>query len=189
MSEEEQNDDELGGLPPFQEDNASVESSEQDLSGSAISGNTASSKEEQEELAKGETRKLFWLRLIVLGVLVVSTVSAALAVYFYVSNSEEDDFEEYFRDAASKVFEAIGSTLALSLGALDTFAVNQVSFARYTNATWPFVTIPDYAIKAAKIRSLSKAILVSQYHLVRTEDKAKWENYSIQNDAWVEKGQ
>ena len=188
MMDEQQYDDEDGGLLSFHEDGESVDSSEQDLSGSGTSGKDAPSEEEQEELAKAETRKLFWLRLFVLSVLVISAIGVALAVYFYVSNSEEDDFVEHFLDAADKVFEAIGSTLALSLGALDNFAVNQVSFARYTNETWPFVTFPDYAIKAAKIRSLSKAILVSQYHLVSTEKKTEWEKYSIENDDWVEKG-
>jgi hypothetical protein len=45
-----------------------------------------------------------------------------------------------------KVFDAVG-TLDLTLGAVDNFIVKAVSYAKYSNSTWPFVTIPDFAVK------------------------------------------
>ncbi len=73
----------------------------------------------------------------------VSTVGVAVTVYRYVSTAEHTSFEGHFQDDSDKVLEAIGSTLELTLGSVDNFLVGMVSFARYTNATWPFVTVPD----------------------------------------------
>ena len=142
---------------------------------------------EQEIIAKEEDKAVFRLKLLVLAVLVASTVGVAIAVYLYIRDAEEDDFEAQFIGDSSKIFESIGITLDLTLGAVDSFLVGLVSFARFTNATWPHVTLPDYAVRVAKIRSLSKAVLVTQYHFVGAgEQRAKWENYSIANDYWVD---
>ena len=141
---------------------------------------------EQEIIGREEDKAVFRLKLLVLAVLIVSTVGIAMAVYFYTSDAEKDDFEEHFVGDSSKIFESIGSTLELTLGAVDSFLVGLVSFARFTNATWPQVTLPDYAVRVAKIRSLSKAVLFTQYHFVADEQRAKWENYSVANDYWVD---
>jgi hypothetical protein len=141
---------------------------------------------EQEIIGRAEDKAVFRLKLLVLAVLTASTVGIAMVVYLYTSNAEEDDFEEQFIGDSSKIFESIGSTLELTLGAVDSFLVGLVSFARFTNATWPHVTLPDYAVRVAKIRSLSKAVLVTQYHFVADGQRAKWEKYSVANDYWVD---
>jgi hypothetical protein len=42
------------------------------------------------QIASAENNLVFWIRMIVLAVLVISTVSVALVVYFYTSNTEEE---------------------------------------------------------------------------------------------------
>ena len=160
-------------------------------SGTSESTNDASNNKknrsvEQEIIGREEDKAVFRLKLLVLAVLIASTVGIAMVVYFYTSDAEEDDFEEQFIGDSSKIFESIGSTLELTLGAVDSFLVGLVSFARFTNATWPQVTLPDYAVRVAKIRSLSKAVLVTQYHVVTDEQRSKWEKYSVANDYWVD---
>jgi hypothetical protein len=147
---------------------------------------SANKPEEQDIIAKEEDTAVFRLKLLVLAVLVVSTVGIAMVVYLYTSDAEEDDFEAQFIGDSSKIFESIGSTLELTLGAVDSFLVGLVSFARFTNATWPYVTLPDYAVRVAKVRSLSKAVLVTQYHFVTDGQRTTWENYSVANDYWVD---
>jgi hypothetical protein len=142
----------------------------------------------EEAFATVETKAVFWLKLTVLGVLVASAVGVALTVFYYTSNAESERFEDRFSGDATKVFEAVGGSLDFSLGAVDSFVVGLVSFARYANLTWPFVTVPDYGVKAAKLRGLSKAFSVGHYLLVTTEKRADWEKYSIENDAWVKEG-
>jgi hypothetical protein len=147
--------------------------------------NKSVNRPEQEIIAKEEDKAVFRLKLLVLTVLVLSTIGVALVVYLYTSGAEKNDFEAQFTGDSTKIFESIGSTLELTLGAVDSFLVGLVSFARFTNATWPHVTLPDYAVRVAKIRSLSKAVLVTQYHFVTDGQRAKWESYSVANDYWV----
>jgi hypothetical protein len=48
------------------------------------------------------------------------------------------------------------------------------------------VTVPDHAVHAAKIRSLSSAISVEQYHVVLQKHRVEWEEYANQNTGWVQ---
>jgi hypothetical protein len=148
--------------------------------------NRSVNQPERDIFAKDEDVAVFRLKLVVLAVLVVATVGVGVTVYLYIRGTEEDDFEGHFNGDSSKIFESVGSTLDSTLGAVDSFLVGLVSFARFTNATWPGVTLPDYAVRVAKIRSLSKAVQVTQYHFVTGEQRAKWENYSVANDYWVD---
>ena len=43
-------------------------------------------------------------------------------------------------------------------------------------------------VRAAKLRSLTKAIVVSQYPRVEDDQRYAWEAYSDANNAWVEEG-
>jgi len=92
-------------------------------------------------IAKAETQALFWWKMVVVTVLLLSALGVALAVHGYTTNSETSVFEDQFEHDAVKIFEAIGSTLDMSLGSIDSFLVSVSSFATYANMTWPFVTI------------------------------------------------
>lgn len=59
-------------------------------------------KEKKEEIAEGESKAVVWLRVLVLCVLVVSTVSVVLGVYFYMSGAEEEEFENTRRGLARR---------------------------------------------------------------------------------------
>jgi hypothetical protein len=109
----------------------------------------------------------------------------AVAVFRRLSIAEHKEFQTTFHADAVKVFEAMGSKLDLSLGGMDSYIVALVSYARTSNSTWPFVTIPDHAVRAAKVRDLSNAIVLEQYHIVNDENRAQWEEYSIINQSWV----
>jgi hypothetical protein len=141
--------------------------------------------EEQEEIAKSETTAVFWLRLTVLLVMILSALAVALSVYFYTSGSEQDEFETQFISDSVKVLESVGLTLDTTFGAADAFVLKLVAYARYSNSSWPYVTLPNHAVQAAKLLSLSKAFYVSQSYLVSEEQRALWEPYSVANDAWV----
>jgi hypothetical protein len=167
---------------------SSVDGSGSQTTGTSNNEGPRTNQEDYGGIAKEESKNLFRLKLLVFAVLLASTIGVAVAVYRYVSNAEQASFEEHFKGDSDKVLEAIGSTLELTLGSVDNFLVGMVSFARYTNATWPFVTVPDYAVRLAKLRSLSKAVLVSQYHFVAGNERTDWEAYSVANDGWVVEG-
>ena len=123
-----------------------------------------------------------------LAVLVASTLSVALAVYFYTSNSETEQFEEHFQDNVDKVFDSYLRQIDLTLGIADSFVLGLVSYATHTNQKWPFVTLPDFGKRLAKIRTLAKGTVVSTFLLVTLEQREQWQNYTVQHDGWVQEG-
>ena len=48
------------------------------------------------------------------------------------------------------------------------------------------VTFPDFAVRAAKLRSLTKTVVLLQCHLVVDENRQAWENYTVDHDSWVD---
>jgi len=53
-----------------------------------------------------------------------------------------------------------------------------------TTKSWPFVTVPDFAIRAAKVLSLSDLLTVATTPVVTNETRLEWEQYSVANDKW-----
>lgn len=142
---------------------------------------------EEDEIAGSEIRKAVrFSRLLLLSVLFLSTVVVAITVYLYTSHAEQRAFEDQFEEESLKVLESIGTSLDYTLGAVDSFVVNEVSVAKALNWTWPFVTIPDFAVGASKLRGLTRATIVGQYPLVTDATRYKWENYSMANEWWVD---
>ena len=149
---------------------------------------TATTLMQPEMMVEKETKVVYWLKFCVLFVLAIAAAIVAMAYYAHARQFEKMKFEERFVNDAHKVLDSLGFSLDLTLSAVDSFVVSMVSFARYSNMTWPFVTVPDYAVRTAKIRTLSKAFVVGQYQLVRPEEKDEWEQYASQNDGWVQEG-
>lgn len=149
------------------------------------SNNPASKRPSADVIAKDEDKAVIRLRLLLVLVLIGSTIGAAFATHHYVSGFETSSFEEQFQADASKVLSSIGASLDLTMAAVDTLAVTMVSYAHSSQSNWPFVTVPDFAVRAAKIRTLSHAIFLSVYPLVTLETRFEWENYTVGHDYWV----
>ena len=62
-------------------------------------------------------------------------------------------------------------------------------YALGTNATWPFVTLPRFQAQAALARNqTSAAYSISLLPLVTNQDRLAWQNYSVENQGWVQQG-
>jgi hypothetical protein len=144
-------------------------------------------EEPPNEIAQAESLAVFRIRAIVVLVLLLSTAGISAIVYIFTSRAETSEFENQFRDDSAKVMEALGSALDRTRGAADAFAITLLSFAKSSNSTWPYVTLPDFPIQAAKSQSLSKSVIIAMYPYVDDSQKSKWEAYSMQNHAWVNK--
>ena len=68
---------------------------------------------------------------------------------------------------------------------MDSLSVTMVSYARDQNETWPFVTLPDFGPRMAKLLPQTDAMLVAIVPIVKPYQRKRWETYSIQNDEWV----
>ena len=136
-------------------------------------------------IATRETKAVSQTKWIVMAVLVCSALGVALLTYRYIRWSEEDKFEENFRSSAHKTLEAIGNSIEKTLKSLDSLTVSLVSNARVTNQTWPFVTVADFAIRAAKVISISDAVFLSVMPVVTKAKRGQWEAYCVENDQWL----
>lgn len=72
-----------------------------------------------------------------------------------------------------------------TLGSLDALQNHLVAWARGTNQTWPFVTVPNFYVQAAKIKLLSDVGYIMVNPLVTNENRREWEDYVVANQGWV----
>jgi hypothetical protein len=93
--------------------------------------------EKAEAIAKRETRIVHLMRLLMFALLIVCTCLMAYFVHDYLRNAETESFEDDFTSEANKVLESIGSSVDLTLGAVDAMVVSMISYARDTNQNWP----------------------------------------------------
>lgn len=133
---------------------------------------------------KRESRQVVGIKSLFVIVLLLSA-AGALGVHFYIKDRETNEFEAHFYDDATKVMAAVGDTLEFSLQSADAFVASIVSMAQVTNQEWPFVTVPNWAARAGKIRSLTGAMFLNIYPLVEDHQREAWENYTSYNNDWV----
>jgi hypothetical protein len=172
----------------FGNDNRKGNDDEDEASSSSHDEEHASASPEKEDepvIAKKETSTVVVLKLVVALVLVVSTIGAAIGIYRYARANEQQKFEAHFKTDSKKVLEAIASSFQKTLIAFDSLSATLVSYAESSNSTWPYVTIPHFAVRAAKMLSNSNLLYVSVLPLVKPQDRVAWEDYSMINDYWV----
>jgi hypothetical protein len=137
------------------------------------------------EITKKETKDVVRHKVLVLFILLVSASSIATGLFLFISRGETSHFETKFNSDAAKLLDGVGSSLLRTLGLLDILAVAYVSHAHNQNETWPFVTLPDFGARMAKLLPLTDAIYLGFLPLVLPKQKEAWEAYSVETDKWV----
>ena len=141
--------------------------------------------EERQALFRKESKAVASLRFLVLGVLLFTGVLVALATFFFAENHETDIFQAHFVDRATTIFESFKNNVQLKLRALDSMSADISSQARREGAEWPFVTVPDFEMKASKFRELSGSNSIMLLPLVTNETRSDWEQYSDDHQDWL----
>jgi hypothetical protein len=136
-------------------------------------------------LAKHETQHVKVLRTIVAIVLVLSTVGITLAIYFYVRHSEQSDLDIGYASDTDRILDGIGMSIHDSLGAMASLGTMMISFARQTNQTFPFVTMPLFAVTASRFLTLTAGIQLSIQPVVTSTQRLQWEEYAMNHEWWV----
>ena len=136
-------------------------------------------------ISKKATKNVLHLKMLVIIILIASASTLAACAYVFLEKSETKQFESKFGYDAHKVFEAIGSSLDKTLGLMDSVAVTLVSYAKDKKDNWPFVTLPDFGPRMAKLLPQTDAFTITILPIVTPDQREEWEAYSIQNDEWV----
>jgi len=142
--------------------------------------------EESYNIAKVENLAVMTWRLIMFGVLMFTTIAAAVVVFSAVYKGEKDDFENTFKIDSLKIYESLGYSMDTRLETVDSLAMMMVGSAKERNETWPFVCFPNFAAKAAKMRMLNNAIALQQYMYVKEEQREEWETWAKSKEDWVQ---
>jgi len=110
-------------------------------------------------------------------------------VYSVMALLETNSFQSQFAEDATKIFHSYATSLDLTLGAMDFMALNMASYARSSGQEWPFVTIPDFAVRAEKTRALTNAVYLNLYNYVESDQRYEWEAYSAEHGPeWIKEG-
>jgi class 3 adenylate cyclase len=129
------------------------------------------------------------LRLLAIALFVSMAVSFPTVIYLETRENEIDNFEASFLSQAAKVVDSMQFQLAQKFGAVDSLRIAVTSYALSTNATWPFVTIPDYDLRGESIRDLGDVLSANFHPMVTLENREAWENYSVENIDWLYQAQ
>jgi hypothetical protein len=143
----------------------------------ATTGNTLIGEKESEEVHR--------FKFIVLLILVISADVVATFVNIYVKKKEQSQFEEKFRTDAIKILDTVRNSIDRTLIPMDSLAVDLVSYARATNATWPCVTLPNFALRMSKVLPQTDAMAIQVLPIVKPSQRKKWEQYLTQNYFWL----
>ncbi|CAB9513338.1 Receptor-type guanylate cyclase gcy [Seminavis robusta] len=151
---------------------------------------TSNSPEDGEKIviANSESKQVYYLRSLLVLVLVLVAAGVSTAVFLFARGSEQKDFETQYYDHALKVTSSFRANAKLRLGAIESFAVSIASGAKARGETWPMVTTPDFERKAQYILELSSVISLTIFPLVTTEDRPAWEDYSGKSTDWIIQG-
>ncbi|KAL7568107.1 hypothetical protein ACA910_019505 [Epithemia clementina (nom. ined.)] len=137
-------------------------------------------------LAQKETRIVHSLRLGVLLFLLLSAGGIVFAVYHYTTNMDQNQFEVAVHNYATKAIEALQVNTEGQLMAMDQFASQLTATAIATNSTWPFVTIPNFALLVCSTVAEIKALSMLANPVIMDNTREAWNAYVLTNGpSWL----
>jgi class 3 adenylate cyclase len=170
----------------------------------------------QQTMNSGVQDGVICFKLLVLGVLVIAGLVVANAVFVFISQNLEEDydnevrsmkrgdqsvpqvfvhlaqvvfnFSKKFHTAAENVIEHSHERLSDMLKATRSFKNNLVSDFLDSDSVWPFVKATDFEARHQSFLQLSSATEVSLVCLVTEAKRLAWENFTVLNQDWVQEG-
>ena len=134
-----------------------------------------------ESLARKETRVVNILRVAVLVVLVSTAALVSAVVYQYTKNEEHENFVTNFEQSAAQVVESFHGVVERNMAAIATLSTTITSYAKNTNSSFPFVTVPDFELLGADLRITSSSHLIYYCPKITNDNRLPWEEYALEN--------
>ena len=138
------------------------------------------------KVATNETRKLSYIKLAVVFVLMVSTVLISWTIYRTTKDGEINQFEAQFEDQGDRLVKEFRLLFLGTLGAIDNFGVTITSHVRSMNLVFPFAFVPEFDIRAASTSSLAKVPFLAFVPKVDNNDLEMFNNYTVDLSFWVD---
>jgi hypothetical protein len=135
-----------------------------------------------------DTKRVVFFKVMVVTILIISATMIGMGIHRYIENSEQTTFEAKYHADANKVFAMIGSSIDKTLGTLNALSMLYVSYGNIdspNSTTFPFVTIPNYALQISKMLHLTDGLYISVVPIVTPNEKQAFERYMYEQDGWV----
>jgi hypothetical protein len=137
-------------------------------------------------LARRETKAVNVLRVLVLVLLLVATTLTSVRVYIHLSNEETQMFESGYQANAQRIIESFHDAVERRMGAINSMATAVTSHSLATKQTFPFVTIPNFEIRASDLRVQAHATNIVWMPLVTDATRDAWEEYALINRSQID---
>ena len=109
-------------------------------------------------------------------------------VYMYVSDLTSTPSAHQFLDYADEIARSSIHNARNSFTVLSSFSRTVTSLGAFANGTWPFLTLPDFEVRAHDFQTISGAESVAFAPIVRDQSREAWEKYSSNNQDWMQRG-
>ncbi|KAG7352534.1 family 3 adenylate cyclase [Nitzschia inconspicua] len=135
------------------------------------------------------------LRIIVFAIFFTLGIALPIIVYKTMSKNQKESFEGTFRSLSTKVIDVVDVRLARQLTAVDSLRIALTSYAlsssvedqlmSHSNYLWPYVTLPDWDLRAENVRDMGELLSISLSPVVTAEQRPEWQNYTQENLKWL----
>ena len=139
-----------------------------------------------DSIAKKDTKAACHLRVLVIALFIFMSVFVPIVIFITTTNNEEEGFKNEFAALATKVIDSFEFNVARKLGAIDSLDISVTSYAVGTKSTFPFVTMPDFDLRAANTLALADTSSVFLVPVVKKDLRTQWEEYSVDNQNWID---
>jgi class 3 adenylate cyclase len=173
------------GVPDTIDISVSSESSEGDYESSRAESVQSSESETEELTGRVDTKYAALLRALLVILSITACVAVPTIVYTTGQEREEEQFESTFLLLAAKVVDSFELRLERKLSAVDSLQIAVTSHVMNTNASWPFITIPDFDLRGSNANDLGDTLMVALHPLVTSGDRVAWENYTVNSIDWL----
>ena len=149
-------------------------------------GRRGSVSSEAEASILSETKVINVLRVILFLLLVLAAVVVSVGVYRLTKDDETTRFQDHVEANARRILESFHDTLERKMGAINSMATAITSIAMATQQQFPFVTVPDFEMRGADVRTQTGGLIVHYMPIVEDEQREEWEEYALANRGHID---
>ena len=142
------------------------------------SGQQTERENETEVLIRKDTRVISTLKYIVIACLFLAGIALSTMTLVYSRRQEEGRFAEEFEEDAQRMIECFTRRMARRLWLASSLSISLTSYAQAMSASWPYVSLPDFELRAFAAMHITNSSTVAFSPLIKNETRSAWESYA-----------
>ena len=135
---------------------------------------------------QSETRRIGYSRVAMVVIFLLSAVSFGTATFLYTTGKEQEEFERQFQGLAEEVIDVSQMHANSNFDGMKTLSHLLTSYSLGSNATWPFVTHPNWPAVANTIGERLNARFVATVPFLDPSLRNEWEEFTVREQGWIQ---